>query len=102
MPKEQTIEKLFGAQENSSGKRKSAKLQWKQLTCNEGVSKLAKAWMGKRHHCSFLSLKERDSDEMGFQALQSSALVESEVSKHKQCRYIQFTRVVWLPNERSS
>lgn len=101
-PKEQTIEKLFGVQENSVEKRKSAKLQWKQLTCNEGISKLAKAWMGKRHHCSFLSLKERDSDEMGFQALQSSALGGVRRVQTKQCRYIQFTRVAWLPNERSS
>lgn len=52
----------------------NTKLQWKELTRNESLSKLAKAWMGERHH-TFLSPMEGNGNQAGFQALQNLALV---------------------------
>lgn len=52
----------------------NTELQWVQLTSNEDFSMFTKAWMGERNHHEFLSPKQGNGDQMGFHALENSAL----------------------------
>ena len=52
----------------------NTELQWMQLTSNEDLSMLTKAWTGERNHHEFLSPKYGNGDQMGFHTLENSAL----------------------------